>query len=131
MKVVHFDEIDLEKVDAEGASKTNIRWLISQKDKAPNFAMRMFEIEPNGHTPLHSHNWEHEVFILEGEGLLVTDKGDMAFKTWDVIYVDPKVSHQFKNTGETILRFLCMIPHEKPVVKKSINPFATGTANNC
>ena len=37
MKVTPFDKIELENVDIEGAKNTKIRWLISQKDNAPNF----------------------------------------------------------------------------------------------
>ncbi|HNX00181.1 MAG TPA: cupin domain-containing protein [Candidatus Cloacimonadota bacterium] len=131
MKVVHAKDVTLEEVNAEGASATKIRWLISQKDDAPNFAMRLFEIEPGGHTPLHKHDWEHEVFIVDGEGVLVFEDGEKPFITNDAIYVESGKMHQFKNTGSKLLKFLCMIPHEKPVVKKTINPFAGGKANNC
>ncbi|MBC8386047.1 MAG: cupin domain-containing protein [Candidatus Cloacimonetes bacterium] len=130
MKLINYKEVQLEDVDVEGAKGTKIRWLISQKEKAPNFAMRMFELEPGGHTPYHTHSWEHEVFCLEGEGLFVSEWGERSFKVWDVIYVDPNTDHQFKNNGESILRFLCIIPHDKPV-KKVVNPFASGRANNC
>ncbi len=131
MKLVNYQDVTLEDVNVEGSSATKIRWMISQKDNAPNFALRMFEVGPGGHTPFHQHDWEHEVFVLEGNGAFVTDDGEKPFSTWDVIYVDPNIMHQFKNTGEGMMRFLCIIPHEKPVVKKVINPFAAGTANNC
>jgi quercetin dioxygenase-like cupin family protein len=131
MKVIHSKDVILEDVNAEGASYTKIRWLISQKDDAPNFAMRLFEIAPGGHTPLHKHDWEHEVFIVEGSGKLVFEDGEQAFVANDAIYVDPNKMHQFTNTGDTTMKFLCMIPHDKPVVKKSVNPFAGGKANNC
>ena len=136
MKVVQFDKVELEDVNVEGAKNTKIRWLISQKDNAPNFAMRMFEVAPQGFTPYHKHDWEHEAFVLEGEGMLVTEDGEIPFKKWDVIYVDPNMMHSFKNTGDSLMRFLCIIPHE-PNYKKlqedeeSINPFASGVANNC
>ncbi|MDZ4182667.1 MAG: cupin domain-containing protein [Candidatus Cloacimonadaceae bacterium] len=131
MKVVHYDQVELEPVYAEGAEGAKIRWLIAQKDGAPNFALRMFEVEPGGHTPYHQHEWEHELYVLDGEGALVTERGETAFATNDVMYVDPNMMHAFKNTGKGILKFLCIIPHEQPVVKKSINPFADGEANNC
>ena len=41
MKVVHYTDVDLEPVYAEGAKGAQIRWLIAQKDGAPNFALRM------------------------------------------------------------------------------------------
>ena len=51
----------------------------------------------------------------------------------DVIYVDPHMKHNYKNTGSKVLKFLCIIPHAKREnkQKKNINPFAAGTANNC
>lgn len=133
MKFANYKEIDLEDVKVEGAKNTKIRWLISKRDNAPNYAMRMFEVEADGNTPFHTHAWEHEVFVLEGNGLLVTEWGERPFKAWDVMFIDPYVKHQFKNVGDSILRFLCIIPHDttKKEVKKTINPFATGVASNC
>ncbi|MDD5016131.1 MAG: cupin domain-containing protein, partial [Atribacterota bacterium] len=69
MKIVDYKEVKAEAVDFEDVKDVKVRWLISDKDNAPNFAMRLFEIGPNGYSPLHTHNWEHEVFILEGEGV--------------------------------------------------------------
>jgi quercetin dioxygenase-like cupin family protein len=110
MKLVHFDEVPQEKVTQEGAENIKIRWLISEKDNAPNFFLRMFEVEPGGHTPYHTHDWEHEVFVLEGNGVLATEDGEKEFHAWDVIYVNPNMYHQFKNAGNNLLRFLCIIP---------------------
>ncbi len=131
MKVVHYTDVDLEPVYAEGAKGAQIRWLIAQKDGAPNFALRMFEVEPGGQTPYHTHDWEHELYVLDGNGALITERGEFAFTTNDVMYVDPNMMHAFKNTGESTLKFLCIIPHEAPVVKKSMNPFADEESNNC
>lgn len=133
MKLKNYTDIKLEKVTMEGAKKAHIRWLISDKDKAPNFAMRMFEVEPGGFTPFHAHSWEHENFIVEGNGALVTEDEELPFKAGDVIYVDPYRKHNYKNTGDTVLKFLCLIPLEKPTKKNkaNINPFAAGKANNC
>ena len=67
-----FPYTDVEAKDAEGGStKLKVRWLITKETGAENFAMRLFEMEAGGNSPLHSHNWEHEVFILEGEGTVV------------------------------------------------------------
>ncbi|MCD4829308.1 MAG: cupin domain-containing protein [Candidatus Cloacimonetes bacterium] len=132
MKVVPFTTVKLEEVNVEGARNVGIRWLISHNDKAPNFAMRMFEVEPGGFTPYHNHVWEHEVFVVEGEGAFVTEEKDIPFKAGDVIFADPEMKHQFRNTGDTILRFLCVVPHQQAEKKKKpVNPFAAGRANNC
>ena len=133
MKHAHYTEIPLEDVTMEGARKAKIRWLVSSKDGAPNFAMRLFEIEPGGFTPYHAHAWEHENFIVEGEGLLTTEEAEIPFKEGDIVYVEPNLKHNYVNTGKTVLKFLCMVPNETPkqTEKKTINPFAGGVANNC
>jgi quercetin dioxygenase-like cupin family protein len=48
--------------------------LITKEMGAPNFVMRLFEIDPDGYSPFHTHAWEHEVFVLEGEGTVLTEK---------------------------------------------------------
>jgi quercetin dioxygenase-like cupin family protein len=100
--------------DAEGdASKVKVRWLITRDMGANNFAMRLFEMEPNGYSPLHAHPWEHEVFILEGEGLVCDGEKSTPLKPNDVVFVPPDEWHQFKNADKKVLKFLCLIPHPK------------------
>jgi len=110
MKIIDYKEVVAEVASMEGAKGVKVRWLISDKDKAPNFAMRMFEVESGGHSPLHTHDWEHEVFILEGEGIATDGEKETKIKNGTVLYVTPNEKHQFKNTGSGILKFLCMVP---------------------
>lgn len=112
MKVFHYSEVEAKDAD-EGAYKLKIRWLITNDMGAENFAMRLFEIEPGGYSPFHSHPWEHEVFILEGEGVVVGAGGERKFKLGDVIFIPPNEEHQFKNSGTKTLKFLCLVPHKQ------------------
>jgi len=75
--------------------------------------MRLFEIEPGGNSPLHNHPWEHEVFILEGEGVVFDGAKATPSKADNVIFIPPEERHQFKNTGKKLLKFLCLIPYSK------------------
>jgi len=113
LKHIHYSEVKLEEANEEGAKQVGIRWLISKKDGAENFAMRLFEIKPGGYTPLHQHNWEHEVFVLEGEGKVKGKDFEEEFKSGDVFFVPPMEWHQFINTGESTLKFLCLIPYKE------------------
>ena len=113
MKHVHHTEVELEKPKEQGIKDVMVRWLISEKDGAENFAMRLFEIQPGGYSPLHQHDWEHEVFILEGEGITRDKQNEKSFKQGDVFFVSPMEWHQFINTGEKTLKFLCLIPYVK------------------
>jgi quercetin dioxygenase-like cupin family protein len=109
-----FDHRDVEAVAAEeGASNLRIRWLITKNTGADNFAMRLFEMAPGGFSPLHEHPWEHEVYILEGEGVAVGMDGEKEFREGTVVFVPAGERHQFRNTGQGPVRFLCMIPYRK------------------
>lgn len=111
-KVVHFSEIKPAEVKEGGAEGVKIRWLISKDDGAPNFSMRLFELEPGGRTPLHDHPWEHEVFILEGKCKLILGEAEKTIGPGYVVYVPPNLKHSFMNIGEEKLRFICLIPHK-------------------
>jgi quercetin dioxygenase-like cupin family protein len=110
MKLVHTSEVDASEVTEQGASDVTVRWLLSRPEGAPNFAMRLFELAPGGRTPLHEHAWEHEVYILEGQAEVITKSGSVAASSGDAVLVLPNETHQFRNAGAGVVKFLCMIP---------------------
>jgi quercetin dioxygenase-like cupin family protein len=113
MKHVHYTDVKLEKPNEEGIKNLKIRWLISKKDGAENFAMRLFEVKPGGHSPLHQHDWEHEVFVLEGEGIMRDKVNEKPFKKGDAFFIPSMEWHQFANNSRSDLKFLCLIPTNK------------------
>ena len=110
MKIIQYEEMEPSPVETKEAVGVTVRWLIAKEDGASNFAMRLFEVEPGGSTPLHTHPAEHEVFILEGEGAVWREGKEVPFGPGTAIFVPPGEKHCFKNKGEGVLRFLCMIP---------------------
>jgi len=113
MKVEHYSRTAAELV--EGVPGVTIRWVIGEKDEAPSFAMRIFEIEPGHSTPYHStpyhqHDWEHEVLVLDGEGIVRQGGGELRIRDGSVIFVPGMEMHQFANRGESVLRFVCLVP---------------------
>ena len=86
------------------------RVLIGKNLNAPNFVMRLFRVKPGGNSPRHSHDWEHEVFIVKGEATVVTGEGDVLATAGSYVYVPANVEHQFKNNTEEYLEFICIIP---------------------
>ena len=113
MKHVHYTKVELEDPTEQGTKYLKVRWLISKKDGAENFAMRLFEVKPGGHSPLHQHDWEHEVFILEGHGVAFDKVHEVPFKQGDIFFIKPMEWHQLVNTGKETLKFLCLIPYKK------------------
>jgi quercetin dioxygenase-like cupin family protein len=110
MKLEDSKNIAKKPVEVDGAKGAEMRLLISKADGAENFAMRMFELQPGGHTPLHTHAHEHEVFIVEGGGTFVCEGQEHEFGAEYVIFAPPNAEHRFKNTGDSVLRMLCLIP---------------------
>ena len=95
--------------DVEGVT---IRWVIGKEDGAPNFAMRVIEVEAGHNTPFHTHDYEHEVYVLSGEGIVRdADGAEHPIETGSVVYVVPGEEHGFFNRGEDALRFICVVPH--------------------
>src|SRR5207247_10167393 len=103
MKINHVEQVEAAPVTMQGAHGCHVRWLVGERDGAPNFAMRQFEVAPGGYTPHHSHPYEHEVFVLEGQGVILDGAGDEAVErplgAGDVVYVAPGDVHQFRNGG--------------------------------
>ncbi len=63
MKVIHYTEEKETRVDNDVAKGVSGRVVIGKADGAPNFCMRVFELDAGGCSPKHSHDWEHEIFF--------------------------------------------------------------------
>lgn len=122
MKVANTENIEAKEVQMEGAKGCTVRQLVGQNDGAPTFAMRQFEVAPGGHTPRHFHPYEHEVFVLEGEGVVFEGDTPHALKAGDVVLVKPDEVHQFRNTGDKPMKFLCLIPNSATDKKVTVVP---------
>ncbi|MEK7407814.1 MAG: cupin domain-containing protein [Acidobacteriota bacterium] len=109
---------DWQDVEAKGSGEAegvSLRWVIAAEDGAPNFAMRVIEVQPGRATPHHQHAWEHEVFVLSGAGAVRGDEGERPLTHGTVVFVAGAELHQFVNTGAEVLRFLCLVPHRSPM----------------
>ncbi|MEX1041005.1 MAG: cupin domain-containing protein [Pirellulaceae bacterium] len=122
MKVQHFETPQAQSVEMPGVEGCQVRQLITQQDGAPGFAMRQFEVAPGGYTPHHSHPYEHEVFVIEGNGEVLEGDQPKPIRAGDVVYVAPDEVHQFRNSGTTPLKFLCLVPNAANNAQFNIKP---------
>ena len=97
-------------VTEEGAQGVKIKWLINEDDGAPTFLMRHFTVDAGGFTPFHSHDWEHEVYVLEGNGKVRYEGREEKIAPGDAILIPPNRRHQFQASSDRPLKFLCMVP---------------------
>lgn len=114
MKVMHYSEPEITRFDNEVAQGVNGRVLIGKQDGADHFCMRLFELEAGGHTPRHRHDWEHEVFIHSGCGQVYQNGYWVAIEAGHAVFIPGNEEHQFKNSGNEPLRFVCVIPSGPP-----------------
>ncbi len=122
--VGNYWEVEEEDVPEQMASCTTIRWLLSEKDSVPSFYMRLFTMGPKCHINAHYHPWEHEIFVLEGEGIVRIGARRYSVGPGSHIYVPPNVEHEYWS-GSRGLRFLCMIP-TRPTVEERGDPLVCG-----
>ena len=87
-----------------------VRDVITADDGAPNFYMRVFELEPGKSTAPHTHWWEHEVFVLSGRGVVVGEGGEIEIAKESVIFTAPEELHGFINKGNEPLRYILLNP---------------------
>lgn len=97
-------------VQMAGVNGAEMAIMVGREHGAPNFALRHFRVIPGGNTPRHSHDYEHEVFIVEGGGTVLLNGAEQPVRSGDVIYVPANQEHQFKADGKAGLRFLCLVP---------------------
>jgi quercetin dioxygenase-like cupin family protein len=105
---------DYREVPAEPVSEgITIRWVIGQPEGAPNFALRVIEFAPGAIFARHQHAYEHEIFVLEGEGVVEGPDEEVAMRPGVALYVPPDEPHGYRNTGQSVLRFVCVVPHQE------------------
>ncbi len=114
MKIADYRDIPPVYINNEQAKGVIGRVAIGKKDGASNFCMRIFQLEPGGYTPIHSHEWEHEIFIHQGEGKVWCENNWVDLKPGTVVFIAPGEEHQLKNTGDKPLVFVCLIPAGPP-----------------
>ncbi|NLO02393.1 MAG: cupin domain-containing protein [Bacteroidales bacterium] len=113
MKIVPINTVEKKKVNMEGASGAWKQIPLGSKDGAPVYSLRVFTVEPGGHTPFHSHPYEHMNYIIEGVGALVNASGEEnPVKPGDFAIVEPDEKHQYRNKGNKPFVIICGVPKE-------------------
>lgn len=72
--------------------------------------LRHFTLPAKAQIPAHSHDWPHQMIILEGEGesVIEGERHHVAKNSW--LFIPPNVEHVLSNIGEEPLAFLCIVP---------------------
>lgn len=112
MKITRDSEIRAVPADMEGAKDVTMRILIGPDDGSQNIIMRLFTISPGGHTPYHTHDYEHLVKALSGKGVAVDKDGNKHdLSPGQNVFVEPNEKHQFANPFSEPFELTCTIPN--------------------
>ena len=119
MKLIRSEEVPADIVREPGAKQATIRRLIDTSDGADRFVLSLFELAPNGSTPPHFHEWEHEVFVLQGVLQLVLphEKRTVDLQPGDTVFIPRGEAHGFMTGPQGSCRFLVVAPTERPPVR--------------
>jgi quercetin dioxygenase-like cupin family protein len=114
MQIKEYAKVEATHFDNEQAKGVSARVVIGQQDGGDNFYMRVFEIAPGGHTPKHTHAWEHEMFVHQGAGEVYGNKQWHPVKPGNVVFIPGNEEHQIRNSGKELLVVVCLIPASAP-----------------
>ncbi|BEP28434.1 cupin domain-containing protein [Helicovermis profundi] len=112
MALGHIDELEGKIIENDEVKGAVMKVLISPEEGWDSHVMRVFEVAPNGFTPKHTHDWPHINYIIEGEGTLFLSGKENPIKAGSYAYVPSNELHQFKNTSNKAIKFICIVPKE-------------------
>jgi quercetin dioxygenase-like cupin family protein len=86
------------------------RVLVSPENGWDGWTMRLFDIDPGGHTPRHAHDWPHINFVAAGRGELYLHGEAHPLESGSYAYVPAGDEHQFRAAADEALSFVCIVP---------------------
>jgi quercetin dioxygenase-like cupin family protein len=120
MHKINIDEIPKESINRLYMQGVSIRYMIVEEFGAPNFEMRYFELQKGCKTSHDLHDYEHEVFVLKGQGRLELNGNSHTLKPHDALLIEPNEEHQLFQEGEEPFGFLCIVPNGVSSSKKKV-----------
>lgn len=112
MITVSDGDVESSPVSMDGAKDVEMKVLIGPDAGSQKMTMRLFSIQPGGHTPYHTHGYEHLVRVESGKGVVTDAEGRKhELSVGQSVFVAPNEKHQFSNPFEHAFQFTCTIPN--------------------
>lgn len=93
-------------MEMEGGAK--IRWLITHRNGAENFSLRVIEVKNGENTPYHEHDYEHEIYVIKGKVEVTIGEEKHIASADDYVLIPPNAHHGLKALED--LKFVCVVP---------------------
>ena len=104
-----------QSINIAAGQGTTMQVLIGS-DEAPNFALRIFTMEPYGGMPLHTNVVEHEQYIVKGSATVVIGDETFEVSAGDSVYIPGLVPHSYQ-AGEDGFEFICVVPNKEDKIE--------------
>jgi mannose-6-phosphate isomerase-like protein (cupin superfamily) len=101
--ILKFDEIPL--LD-RGGGVTTKPLVTHMSADSPRFTTGISTYPVGKGAPLHVHNCDEQVTLLEGVGEVEIDGEITPLKAWDTTYIPANREHAFRNKGDTPMKIL-------------------------
>lgn len=112
MVVGNFNELESVQITSSEAKNAAMKVLVSPKEGWEGYVMRVVELDVDGYSPKHQHDWPHINYIIEGEGTLLIGDTLNNITAGSYAYVPANTLHQFSNVGIRPFKFICIVPEE-------------------
>src|SRR2546428_13385006 len=77
LKAVRFGEI--------GATRVLMKQLVGKEDGAEKTALHEIRIQKGGRTSVHSHNWQHQIYVTSGQGTMNVSGRETTLEAGDIL----------------------------------------------
>jgi len=112
MVVGNIEKLIANEITSTEAKNAKMKVLVGPDTGWDDYVMRVIEVEVGGYTPKHSHPWPHINYIISGDGELMIDGKNNPVKSGSYAYIPQDHLHQFKNVGNDVFKFICIVPKE-------------------
>ena len=107
MILKHASDVPAVPMTKPGFSGMQARFLLTADDGCPRYAMRLMEFAPGGHCSFHNHKEEHEIYFLEGEGILKTGTDRVRGPCWrcssaHAVRISPDPEHRHQHAEDDL-----------------------------
>ena len=107
MYVTTIDQAREYEVKRKGVKGVCVMYLLHAGVGAERIQLRVFTVAPGGHTDIHRHRHEHEVFMLKGEAQFIVGGSVVQASPGCAIFLASDEPHQIINAGAEPVQFLC------------------------
>lgn len=113
MIVRHLAEIEAEVSELHGMVGVASQGVLMDHPQLEGFLVRMFTLDPKGHTGLHHHPQQHLHYMTRGSGHFVRDgERRQPVSAGDIVLTEPDEWHQISNASDLEeLQFLDVVGH--------------------